>query len=83
MTDVPRPMDPVVTFRFVEFNPRRVSRGVEGARVEVLEDGVECAWLWMSAKDIRNNLAEFGESEELRKALAAYRRGTGDREVLG
>lgn len=65
-------VDPVVTFCFIEFNPRRETRGVEAARVAVFEDGVECGWLWMSPTDIRNNLAEFGESEELRKALAAY-----------
>ena len=34
---------PVVTFKFVEFNPRRHSRCVEAARVEVLEDGEPCA----------------------------------------
>lgn len=64
-----------VTFKLIEFNTRRKSRGVEAARVEVLEDGVSAGWLWMSAKDLRANLLEFGESDELRKALECYRKG--------
>lgn len=64
---------PAVSFLFVEFNPRRKSRGAAAARVEVLEDGDSCGWLWMSERDIRNNLRDWGESEELRKALVAYR----------
>lgn len=55
-------------FKFIEFNPRRRQRGAESARVEV--DG---HWLWMSEKDIRNNIRDFGDCEELQKALAAYR----------
>lgn len=77
MSDTARSAEPIVTFRFIEFNPRRAARGVEAARVEVLEGGVECGWLWMSAKDIRSNLAEFGESQELRKALAGYTQAEG------
>jgi len=61
-----------VTFRFVELNPRRKFRGVEAARVDIFEDGEPAGWLWMSKKDIRNNLKEFGECSELHKALAAY-----------
>lgn len=64
---------PVVSFQFVEFNPRRKSRKAEAARVEVFEDGESCGWLWMSERDIKNNIREFGDSAELRKALAAYR----------
>jgi hypothetical protein len=64
---------PALSFLFVEFNPRRKSRGAEAARVEVFEDGESCGWLWMSERDIRNNLRDFGDSAELRKALSAYR----------
>lgn len=64
----------VTTFRFIGFNPRRASRGVEAARVEVLDDGVEQVWLWMSPEDLQANLDEFGESEDLRAALIAYAR---------
>lgn len=75
------PAGPVVSgvelfprFRFIEFNPRRKSRRIEAARVEVAyssEEG-DSEYLWMSARDIRNNLKSFGENAELRKALAAY-----------
>lgn len=56
-------------FRFIEFNPRRAGRGVEAARVQVDDDG---EWLWMSKKDIRNNMRDFGQHPELQKALDAY-----------
>lgn len=61
-------------FRFIEFNPRRAQRGKESARVEVRHSSEpdDHEWLWMSTEDIRGNLRDFGESEELRKALAAY-----------
>jgi len=61
--------DDLPDFRFIEFNPRRKARGVEAARVAVSNDG---EWLWMSVKDIRNNIREFGDHPELQKALAAY-----------
>lgn len=64
--------EPKITFRFVEFNPRRHSRGAVAARVEVIEDGEPAGWLWMTKTDIRNNIEEFGDCEELQKALAAY-----------
>lgn len=64
-----------VTFKLIEFNQRRKSRGAEAARVEVLENGESAGWLWMSVKDLRANIAEFGDSDELRKALAYYAKG--------
>jgi hypothetical protein len=54
-------------FVFVEFNPRRKSRGAKAARVSVDGD-----WLWMSKCDIRNNIKEFGPHPELLKALSQY-----------
>jgi hypothetical protein len=57
-------------FRFVEFNPRRAMRGAEAARVEVDPDG---EWLWMSPKDIKANIKEFGDHTELQRALQAYK----------
>lgn len=56
-------------FRFIEFNQRRALRGAEAARVEVDSDG---EWLWMSKKDIKNNIRDFGPHPELDKALLAY-----------
>ena len=66
-----------VTFRLVDFNERRYRRGADAARVEVLEDGESAGWLWMSPKDLRANIREFGECEELRKALAEYEKAKG------
>lgn len=59
-----------LTFRFMEYNPRRAARGVRAARVEVMGDG-PAYWLWMNASDVRKNMAAHGECEELKKALAA------------
>jgi len=56
-------------WRFIEFNPRRALRGAEAARVEVDPDG---EWLWMSKRDIKNNIRDFGDHPELQKALVAY-----------
>ena len=63
---------PEFTFRFVDFNPIRHRRGEHAARVAVIVDDVEDDILWMSEKDIRNNLEIFGESAALRTALAHY-----------
>lgn len=56
-------------FRLIEFNPRRAMRGAEAARVEVAPDG---EWLWMSKRDIKENIRHFGSHPELQKALLAY-----------
>jgi hypothetical protein len=65
--------DPEFTFRFDEFNPRRHRRGADAARVVVIIDGVEDDYLWMSEKDIQNNLEIFGQHPALLVALAYYR----------
>jgi hypothetical protein len=65
---------PVVTFKLIEFNPRRHSRGVEAARVEVFEDDESVGLLWMCEHDIRKNISESGDSDELQNALAEYRK---------
>lgn len=73
--------DPVlpVTFRLVDFNPRRHMRGAEGARVEVREDGEFVGLLWMSREDVVLNLAEYPGDAGLEAALAAY--GTPSQEI--
>ena len=58
-------------FQLIEFNHRRWQRGAEAARVEIREDG-ESAWLWMSERDVRANIREFGPHPELQRALDAY-----------
>ena len=56
-------------WRFIEFNPRRALRGAEAARVEIDPSG---EWVWMSKRDIKLNIREFGHHAELQKALNAY-----------
>lgn len=70
---------PEFSFRFIDFNPIRHRRGEHAARVVVIVDAVEDDILWMSEKDIRNNLEIFGQSAALRTALAHY---TGEIAVL-
>lgn len=69
----PGPIFPL--FRLIEFNPRRASRGAEAARVEVTYSEGDMDELWMSPRDIRNNMREFGKQEGLQKALEAYGQG--------
>jgi hypothetical protein len=67
------------TFRFVEFNPRRVARGAEGARVEVTYDDGTSDLLWMTKRDIAKNMMAFGRCPELTKAHEAYSSAGGAR----
>jgi hypothetical protein len=61
-------------FEFVQFNPRRLLRGAEGARVKVTyESGSDL--LWMSEQDIRRNIMWYGKVPGLMKALEAYKLG--------
>lgn len=58
-----------MTFKLIEFNPRRHMRGVEAAKVSC--DGV---WLWMSRGDLLRNIRDHGNDPELRAALVCYTR---------
>lgn len=71
--DVAQEPGRAITFELIEFNTNRLLRGAEAAKVAVIKDGQQSDWLWMSPQDIRNNIAEFGPSEPLEKALAQYR----------
>lgn len=62
-----------LTFELIEFNTRRLIRGATAAKIAIFEDGEQINWLWMTPKDIRANLAEFGPSEALNTALVHYR----------
>lgn len=69
-------LDKNIKFVLDEYNARRNMRGAEAARVFVsYDDGKTWDWLWMSKKDIRKNIMEFGRHEELLKALDAYKSG--------
>ena len=56
------------TFKFIEFNPRRAARGAPAARVEVNGDLV-----WMSAVDLKKNVAIFGPLAAFTQAIEAYK----------
>lgn len=58
-------------FEFIEFNSRRDMRGAPAARVDVSGAG----WLWMTRKDIANNIQKFGSCEALLQAKLAYKNG--------
>ena len=59
-----------IEFRLLRFSPRRNLRGAPAAEVEV--NGVP---MWMTRKDIRENIKLFGEHKELWKAMEAYDSG--------
>lgn len=59
-----------IKFEFLEFNKRRAQRGAEAVRMKVTADG---DWLWMSKKDLKLNIKEFGEDPELIKGLSCYK----------
>ena len=62
----------VPLFSLLRFNPRRSQRGAGAAEVECTWADGEMETLWMSEKDIRKNIREFGEQAGLREALEAY-----------
>lgn len=63
---------PITTFEFLEFNRVRWMRDKEAAKISVIENGVTRGFLWMSVENIRDNIRDFGPSEQLNKALKAY-----------
>lgn len=63
---------PGVVFELIEFNHVRYSRGKEAAKIRVITDGEAQGFLWMSVKDLRANIREFGSSPALEEALRAY-----------
>lgn len=51
------------TFTLRRFNPIRFERGAPAAEVEVTHDDGETELLWMSQRDIANNLEDFMNGE--------------------
>lgn len=68
-------------FRLIRFNPIRASRKVGAAEVEVSSSApgeYQAILLWMTAKDIKKNLAEAEEGDDLTglyQARDAYKNG--------
>lgn len=61
--------DSAISFRLVQFNPRRAFRKVPAAKLDCGDQG----WLWMTKRDIELNIIEFGRHPELLKALECYK----------
>lgn len=59
-------------YELLRFNPRRASRGAPAAEVKV-QDGDNSILLWMSEKNIEDNIKDFGEHPGLLAALQAYK----------
>ncbi len=62
-----------VKFELYEYNPRRRARGVQAARLLVTWPDGESQLLWMSEKDIRENIKTHGTCQAMQDALKAYR----------
>ena len=62
------------TFSFYRFNRRRMMRGAEAVQVEVCDDETSYI-LWMSKKDLKNNIKLYGEREAFTRGLECYRTG--------
>lgn len=58
----------IVTFKLLQHVPRRKARNRETVKVKVLVDGETYDVLWMSKKDIAENLKDF-HSHELQEML--------------
>ncbi len=59
-------------FKFYRYNDRRRCRGVEAVQMQIFENGEQVGLLWMSRKDINNNIREFGMCPALHRGLQCY-----------
>lgn len=61
-------------FTLVRFNPRRHSRRAPAAEVKVEWDDGDTDTLWMSERDLKNNIKEYGPKKGLLDAVEAYKK---------
>lgn len=59
-------------FSLLEFNTRRLQRGATAAKVQIDAEG---DWLWMSKRDLKLNIKEFGDHPVLARAIRCYDAG--------
>lgn len=59
------------TFELVRFSPRRAGRGAPAAEVQITDDDNQVR-LWMSRRNLLDNIAEWGPHQGLVDALNAY-----------
>ena len=64
--------DGTTIFTLLRFNPCRADRGAPAAEVLIRDDDNEVL-LWMSLKNIEDNIREFGEHPGLVEARDKYR----------
>lgn len=68
------------SFRLVRFNPRRLRKNCSGAAEVEVSDGDNAVRLWMTLKDVKDNIVEYGRQPGLVAALEAYKSGAEIRE---
>lgn len=59
-------------FQLLRFNPRRAMRGAPAAEVRIMDED-NSLMFWMSEKNIKDNIEQFGEHPGLLAALQAYK----------
>lgn len=59
-------------FELHRYNPRRAARGAEAVEVKVTWPEGDEEYLWMSKRDIRENIVTWGVCAGLDAALKAY-----------
>jgi hypothetical protein len=57
----------------VRYNPRRHARRAEAAKVRIEFSDGSSDVLWMSERDIKANIKEYGSSQGFTDALEAYK----------
>lgn len=63
-------------FELHRYNPRRAARGAEAVEVKVTWPEGDEEYLWMSKRDIRENIVTWGVCAGLDAALKAYSQNT-------
>jgi hypothetical protein len=66
-------MNEILKFELISYNPRLAARGAEAAEVRVTWPDGDSFCVWMSRRDVKNNIKERGASKGLLDALEAYK----------
>ena len=63
----------LMRFEIDRVNVRRMQRSVDGVSISIFEDEALVGCPWMSAKDLRANIAIFGRCQAFVLGLACYK----------
>lgn len=63
----------IVNATLTRYNPRRKARGAEAAEVSVVWDDGEQDTLWMSERNLKENIKLYGKLQGFVDALEAYK----------